>query len=279
MKKISYIIVCILLSLTGIYLVNARTNNRTNSSPWMQPLQGQTQPSVQNDQVGGSGDIYGNGQVTSKDESTGSNNNLSVQDQQVQVQISAKSDQTMESGVGRSRNEQAVRKAEPAWSNNSLSVEEQQVPEQKSVQSDQIDASGKNNYRKEQAVSGGQLVKPESLQPIQQEQAQAAAVSDQTRPSGVDISQNEPAAKDPEPVVPSSSLPVQVSQNPGQPPATGDQIIRPRAGISWKELVMNQRDIRTRAIASRNTLIMQAVSSGQYDIRNGIQDEILNVMQ
>jgi hypothetical protein len=275
MRKVSYIIVCIVLAFTGIYLVSARPDNRTNSSPWMQLQQGQTQPSGQNDQAGGSGNVSAKEQVASKAESTGSNNNLPGQDQHDQMQMSTKSDQHMESGVDNSLYNQSVNYVEPARSNNNQSLEEQHVPVQTSENSDKNVASGKENYQTGQAVSARQLATPESIQPLQQEKAQAAAVSDQPGSSGMDVSRNEPVTGEPKPAVPSNSLPVQVLQDQGQTVATGDQIIRPRAGISWKELVMRQREISRRAAASRNTLMAQAAEISQ----DGIHAEILNVMQ
>lgn len=38
----------------------------------------------------------------------------------------------------------------------------------------------------------------------------------------------------------------------------GEEIIPPRAGISWKEKVMMQREIKKRAAARRNTLMREA---------------------
>ena len=58
-----------------------------------------------------------------------------------------------------------------------------------------------------------------------------------------------------------------------QPPVLGEQIIPPRAGISWKEKLMMQREIKKRAAASRNTLMRQAATERQNEGRKPMQQE------
>jgi len=55
------------------------------------------------------------------------------------------------------------------------------------------------------------------------------------------------------------------SPAPQTPPAAtqGDQIIKPKEGISWKEKVMMQREIQKKAAARRNILMNQAESAKQ----------------
>ena len=43
-----------------------------------------------------------------------------------------------------------------------------------------------------------------------------------------------------------------------QPSGLNEQVIRPKAGISWKEKVLMQREIQKRAVARRNILLQQA---------------------
>lgn len=55
-------------------------------------------------------------------------------------------------------------------------------------------------------------------------------------------------------------------QNEGvQTPLQGEQIIPPRAGVSWKERVWMQREIKKRAAASRNTLLREAAKEGRNE--------------
>ena len=56
-------------------------------------------------------------------------------------------------------------------------------------------------------------------------------------------------------------------------PMQGEQIIPPRAGISWKEKLMMQREIKKRAAASRNTLMRQAAMERQNEGRQSMQQE------
>ena len=54
----------------------------------------------------------------------------------------------------------------------------------------------------------------------------------------------------------------QQGQVPASSPEFG-QIIRPKAGISWKEKVMKQREIQKRAAARRSVLMQQAEKERQ----------------
>lgn len=47
-----------------------------------------------------------------------------------------------------------------------------------------------------------------------------------------------------------------------------DPAIQPRAGISWKEKVMMEREIQKRAAASRNALMREAAVDAQNEIQN-----------
>lgn len=58
-----------------------------------------------------------------------------------------------------------------------------------------------------------------------------------------------------------------------QTPVQGEQIILPRAGISWKEKVMMQREIKKRAAASRNTLMREAEMERRNESRKSMQQE------
>jgi hypothetical protein len=58
-----------------------------------------------------------------------------------------------------------------------------------------------------------------------------------------------------------------------QIPIWGEQIIPPRAGISWKERVMMQREIRKRAAARRNTLMREAAMKRRNEGRKPMQQE------
>ena len=64
------------------------------------------------------------------------------------------------------------------------------------------------------------------------------------------------------------------SQQASSASAQSDQIIPPKAGISWKEKVMMQRDIQKRAAASRNALMRQAAIERQKESRNAVQANI-----
>jgi hypothetical protein len=50
-----------------------------------------------------------------------------------------------------------------------------------------------------------------------------------------------------------------------------DPIIQPRAGISWKEKVMREREIQKRAAASRNALMREAAIDAQNETQNPVQ--------
>lgn len=56
-------------------------------------------------------------------------------------------------------------------------------------------------------------------------------------------------------------------------PIHGEQIIPPRAGISWKEKVMMQREIKKRAVARRNTLMREAAMERRNERRKPMQQE------
>ena len=53
----------------------------------------------------------------------------------------------------------------------------------------------------------------------------------------------------------------------------GERIIIPRAGVSWKERVMMQREIKKRAAAMRNTLMRQAATERRNESRKTMQQE------
>lgn len=57
----------------------------------------------------------------------------------------------------------------------------------------------------------------------------------------------------------------------------GEQIIPPRAGVSYKERVMMQREIKKRAAAMRNTLMREAAIERQKESRNGMQQAPVQV--
>ncbi len=57
----------------------------------------------------------------------------------------------------------------------------------------------------------------------------------------------------------------------------GEQIIPPVAGVSWKERVWMQREIKKRAAASRNTLLREAADNNQN--KNQIPLEVESPMQ
>ena len=61
------------------------------------------------------------------------------------------------------------------------------------------------------------------------------------------------------------------SNSQAQASSQSEQIIPPKAGISWKEKVMMQRDIQNRAAASRNALMRQAAIERQKESRNAVQ--------
>ncbi len=198
------------------------------------------------------------------------------QEQPWQMQTSVQNDQVMEPGVDVSRNVQVANEPESSsGSNTSPPIQNKQSQTQISAQSDQLMKPEMDNTRNEQAVSGRQLVGPEDSLPIQQQQGQTqtTAVSDQLVRPGVDMSGEEQAAQNS-----NSSVQGEV-QGQVLVTATGDQIIRPIAGISWKELVMKQREISKRALAKRYALTIQAVNDSQNENQNGILDEIQNSMQ
>jgi len=56
-------------------------------------------------------------------------------------------------------------------------------------------------------------------------------------------------------------------------PIQGEQIITPRAGISWKEKVMMQREIKKRAVARRNALMREAAMERLNESLKPIQQE------
>jgi hypothetical protein len=56
-------------------------------------------------------------------------------------------------------------------------------------------------------------------------------------------------------------------------PIQGEQIIPPRAGISWKEKVMMQREIKKRAVARRNTLMREAAMERRNESLKPMQQE------
>jgi len=58
-----------------------------------------------------------------------------------------------------------------------------------------------------------------------------------------------------------------------QAPIQGEQIIPPRAGISWKEKLMMQREIKKRAAASRNTLMREAEMERRNQSLKPLQQE------
>ena len=60
----------------------------------------------------------------------------------------------------------------------------------------------------------------------------------------------------------------QKQQGQVQTSAHGNGIIPPKAGISWKEKVIMQREIRKRAAASRNALMRQAELERQNESKN-----------
>jgi hypothetical protein len=68
-----------------------------------------------------------------------------------------------------------------------------------------------------------------------------------------------------------------VSAAPNQSPAAQNpkqvqnstqsgQVVRPKAGISWKEKVLKQREIQKRAAARRNALMQQAEKEKQKNV-------------
>lgn len=62
---------------------------------------------------------------------------------------------------------------------------------------------------------------------------------------------------------------ITVPRDPIIPPS--DPIIPPRAGISWKEKVMMEREIQKRAAASRNALMREAAMGSQQESQNATQ--------
>jgi hypothetical protein len=285
MKRVSYIAVCVLLSFMGIYLVSARMNNRTHNSSVNQEQPWQIQTSVQSDQVAESGmDVSRKAQVTKESEpSSGANNKPLIQDRQSQAQISAQNDQFMKPEMDNSRHEQLKGESELAVSRNSQQELDKPAQSLASAQGDQVVEPGIDNSPNELVVGGRQLARPESSLPIQQPQGpiQATAVNDKPVPPAIDMSPKEQAASvPPVPVAQNNSAPIPEGLQTQEPVlVAGVPIIRPRAGISWKEIVMKQREISNRALAKRYALTIQAANDGQNENQNGILDEIQNVMQ
>ena len=57
----------------------------------------------------------------------------------------------------------------------------------------------------------------------------------------------------------------------------GERIIPPSAGVSWKERVMMQREIKKRAQAMRNTLMREATIERQKESRNAMRQAPVQV--
>ena len=57
----------------------------------------------------------------------------------------------------------------------------------------------------------------------------------------------------------------------------GERIIPPRAGVSYKERVMMQREIKKRAQAMRNTLMREAAIERQKESRNAMRQAPVQV--
>jgi hypothetical protein len=72
---------------------------------------------------------------------------------------------------------------------------------------------------------------------------------------------------------PNDSPAVQNQQGQVYSSAPGNDIIPPRAGISWKEKVMIEREIQKRARASRTLLMRQAAIEKQKESRNAVQQK------
>lgn len=304
MKKIYYITGCVVLLLISAYVAKSRLLGTSNKGMPFQVQQGLSDASIQSDEPEKHGEdqslnlqsaVRENGSPVLK---TGTSNNemaLIIHQKNLSEETGSadiRDDQVAEDGHIRSEeNEQrsdqreryVSRESELPDSNNSPQIQvgghiqNGQVvnrPQQVGFQDDLPAQQQRTNSLPEQQITAarGLPLQKQIADPLLEQQVLStsdSAVQPQTSssPPNQQINPNSGSSL-------LASTGDQVNSSP-----SGDQIIRPRAGISWKELVMRQREIKKRAFASRTALMLQVAEENQYINQNGIQDEILRVMQ